>query len=281
MKRPGWLYYRIYPGAGPDAIDYLIARTVPRALERCASDLWFFVRYLDTRGLHLRLRIRTGDTGRTAWVQKLVDPLLGDCVAALNQTATSGTPGKSGIDLDRYEPETENFGATGVSIAERVFHVSSEAAIQVLRDESEGKCARRLVALLLMQQVADAFVLNEPRSGFWKRYANYWLIREPSAEIDEWKRRFRAKASELVSRDNSALLPDQALSEQLRNSLASWRGTLTRAAAEYASLDEQQARRPGYLAFHFIHLMNNRLGILPLSEAWLATVLAEQFGRAT
>ena len=280
MQLPRWLYYRIYPGAGPDAIDHLIARIVPHALERCTSDLWFFVRYLDSRGFHLRLRIQTGDTGRTAWAQKIVDPILRDWVAELNQTATSGPRGKVGIDLARYDPETENFGPTGVSIAERVFHASSEAAIQVLRDESEGKCARRLVSLLLMQLVADAFVLNEPWSGFWKRYAKYWLIREKSAEIDEWNRRFRAKASELVSRDDSAFLSEQAFSEQLRNSLTSWRGTLTRAAAEYASLDEPQARRPGYLAFYFIHLMNNRLGILPLSEAWLATVLAEQFGRA-
>ena len=53
--------------------------------------------------------------------------------------------------------------------------------------------------------------------------------------------------------------------------LATWREALERAAREFRAAAE---RRPRDLAFHMIHLMNNRLGVKPLEEAYFATLLA-------
>ncbi len=54
-----WLYFRAYPKAGFDGLEYLIIQTLPQVLQCDGFDRWFFLRFIDTGGLHLRLRLRT------------------------------------------------------------------------------------------------------------------------------------------------------------------------------------------------------------------------------
>src|SRR5262249_38623548 len=97
-----------------------------------------------------------------------------------------------------YEPEVAKFGARGISMAERLFQLSSEIAMATLLDERGGGCSRKTLVPIFMEAVREAFVPSGGMS-FWAEYSNYWL-QVSGGSIDEWRLRFSAKARDLKSR---------------------------------------------------------------------------------
>ena len=51
-----WIYFKVYLGQAVDKFDGLILETVPKILALERFERWFFLRYLDAHGVHLRLR---------------------------------------------------------------------------------------------------------------------------------------------------------------------------------------------------------------------------------
>jgi hypothetical protein len=83
--------------------------------------------------------------------------------------------------------------------------------------------------------------------------------------------RFRQQALALAARDvplyaDASTVPADALAI-----VARWREALASAAAGFAGLAKPP--RPRDLAFHFIHLHSNRLGLMPIEEAYFATLI--------
>jgi lantibiotic biosynthesis protein len=125
-----WLYAKLYTGTS--TADGLLRDVVsPVAHEVMAESLadgWFFIRYGDP-GWHLRLRFH-GDPGRLVTqvfprLQARIAPLLDD-----------GRLWR--VQLDTYEREVERYGGPeGIVLAERLFHVDSEAVLAIL-DMLEG-----------------------------------------------------------------------------------------------------------------------------------------------
>ena len=298
MQHSLWLYYRIYDETGPVGIEHLLTRTIPHVLTSYAFTRWFFIRYLDEKGLHIRLRLKVSKSELLQQASNTVTPILKESLMELcketkecqlledsrKRTARSwsGVAASRSIEMDEYKPEVESFGAKGVAVAEKVFQVSSEVAVRILQNERQGQCSRVTVVPILMRDVAEAFVRQELPKVFWNRYAAYWLNNGESIDAAQWKLKFLSKAEEAKVRGVAIPAPDSQLPGGLRDCLAPWRAALSEAALAYVTLDEEQAQRPSYLAFQFIHLMNNRLGILPLSESYFATMLAcQQTGRAS
>jgi thiopeptide-type bacteriocin biosynthesis protein len=291
MQKSGWLYYKIYVEKGSAGIEHMITKVVPRVLATYPFDRWFFLRYLDAKGLHVRLRLRTTEADSLESAGEAILPILNEGLVQLTEvsptayrptieskrdTSFVASVATRSIETDTYRPETESFGAHGALVAEELFQISSETAMRILQKENQKECSRKTLVPLLMQEVVEAFVLNEAPSVFWRRYAAYWLSNGEAQEISFWSERFRSKANEIKASGVPVLVSASELSEGLQACLAHWRAGLLNAASAYRSLNENQARRPGYLAFHFIHLMNNRLGILPLEESYFATLLADE-----
>jgi thiopeptide-type bacteriocin biosynthesis protein len=279
------LYYKIYTAGGAAALEWLIVETLPKVLAAGPMRRWFFLRYWDEGGLHLRLRLwpeRSVPALREA-VGPLLDRALAEvpesprgfhrpAVVARNAVAAANIARtRSRVEPAVYEPEVEIFGAAGIEIAERLFTCSSEVALDVLVAERDGRCSRKGVSLALMSAVLDAFPPAVGVEGFWQRYADYWLGRDPE-QRGSWRQQFEARAETLEARGAAFPIPEDQLPAAAVDAVRRWRSALHSAAGDFAGLREAPAIDD--LASHFVHLTNNRLGLLHLEEAYFAVLLA-------
>lgn len=133
-----WLSVRVY--SDPDTHDRFLRDEVPKLLESLppAVDRWFFLRYADEAGPHLRLRLHTGEQDGSAsllpLVRKWISPLI-----------SSGRA--RDIYVDSYRPETVRYGSgETLQAVERLFHRDSETVLEQLRQPCAGSDSYHLAA---------------------------------------------------------------------------------------------------------------------------------------
>ena len=284
-----WVYFKLYLGEAYDRCDSLIVTLLPEFFQIQDVERSFFIRYVDDKGFHLRLRFRVrpglkGELSTKAWgiCEKTLRqlPLLppSDYFPMVPPTGriTDKPPTSAvGIVADVYEPELDKFGGErGISIAEEVFESSSRLALDVLRLEDEGKLSRKTIAPCFMQTVAEAFDFTHSKVDFWQDYSFYWLGgRTPAAR--DFRERFFAKARTLRTQHVPVVAPPEVLPEEARTLNKVWRDRLDAAASAYARAGDLGPVTPDVLAFNFSHLMNNRLGLPALDEAYLGALLEQ------
>jgi thiopeptide-type bacteriocin biosynthesis protein len=117
-----WLYVKLYtgPATADQVLHEMVRPVVESALGSGAADRWFFVRYSDP-DWHLRLRFH----GQADRLTSEVLPALQTSAAPLLDDGRLWR-----LQLDTYEREVERYGGTaGIELAERFFHVDSEAIL--------------------------------------------------------------------------------------------------------------------------------------------------------
>jgi thiopeptide-type bacteriocin biosynthesis protein len=280
-----WIYYKIYPG-DEARTDYLVTGALAEISRLPDARQWFFVHYTDEAGPHLRLRVQAHrDPGQ---LQERIRHVLEQALARLPTlpptsyrptiTPTSGpvvaepAARSAHLELERYQPDVESFGERGVLIAEHLSCASSEAAVRVLTDEYQQHYSRKTLVPLLMHATGTAFV-PDADSSLWRDYASYWLAYAADHEV-EWLPRFTAKADKLRADGVCVVEPDSETPGEAVEVLTAWRAAVASAAEAFRFVDDDPPRSPQDLAFHFLHLMNNRLGIMPIEEAYFATLIA-------
>ena len=272
-----WLYYVLYPGS-PHKLDAVVEDLIRPAVATVrAFDVagWFFLRYADELGAHLRFRVLAPRA-----VADALDPALrsffDDALERIAGRPSMATPrswweplgmaGGShvGCELGVYEPELEKYGGpAGVRRAERVFEASSELALSVL-SPSMNENDRRAVALAVMTAGARWSVSPHAWTAFWQAYAWHWSGGD-RAGADRLRARYAAAA---VARAPVARRRIEELSSDadFARTVGGYLQALNQCWSEGAQDGSQ-------LFFHFCHLMNNRLGIPPAEEAYLASLL--------
>ena len=151
-----WIYLNLYLGQAVNKFDVLILETIPKILALERFERWFFLRYLDEKGLHLRLRFKVP----ARHVARLTPSIRAVCEVGLEEmlrvAPTAYRPmvlppgfdaqrspsadATVGIVADTYEPELEKFGGLrGMPIAEEVFENSSRVALDILGDEARAQ----------------------------------------------------------------------------------------------------------------------------------------------
>ncbi|MCB5908613.1 lantibiotic dehydratase [Streptomyces pinistramenti] len=120
-----WLQVCLYTPA--ERHEELLAAHLPPLLGQLPDqvDRWFFLRYEDAAGPHLRLRFHAPQ-----------DVLARDLLPLLHERATAlHTGGLTGrVVWDSYDPELERYGGPeAMAAAERVFHADSVAVLEHLR----------------------------------------------------------------------------------------------------------------------------------------------------
>lgn len=291
MRALPWLYFKIYVGsAGMAHLEHLVAETVPRAVGASAA-AWFFIRYADEGGVHVRLRLRPRGDARDA--ASRAERVLWEGVRALEGVTTSshrpivaipgtdalapwlGRTSSPRVERADYEPEIETFGVRGVVAAEALFEASSHVAVRLVQLERAGRADRRTLSPALMAAVPEAFCPAADAREFWTAYAHYWLARHRERVAGyRFSELFAEKARRLRERRIPAVPRDEDLPTGARALLVRWRDALRRGAAELAALEPGLSARA--LSFSFVHLMNNRLGAWFLEEVYLARLLAER-----
>ena len=286
-----WIYLKLYLGQAVDKLDGLILETVPKILALERFERWFFLRYIDEKGVHLRLRFKV-PAGNAA---RLTTPIRTLCEKGLEEVVrfppadyrpmvlplgfdTQRSPSANatvGIVVDAYEPELEKFGgACGMPIAEEIFEASSGSALEILGEEARGQYSRKTIAPCLMNVVLDAFAPAEGAQRFWRNYSLYWLGGETMA-AEDWRTRFFEKGSRLREQ-RIPIVWSADLPARVTRLMEQWRERLQRASSAYAQIEDLGQVTTGILAFNFIHLMNNRLGFISLEEAYLAALLEQR-----
>lgn len=286
MAHSEWLYYQIYPGHF-ERLDRVIRDIVAPAVEaaRQAEGLqrWFFLRYIDhARGVHIRLRFQ-GQPHVLDALEPRISALIAEKLADIREAEPEPTrrlvplpappplSGYVGYELGIYEPEYEKYGGEdGVRFAEQVFQTSSEIALEVLRGEDAPMGQRAVTALLLMQAAAEVAVEAERRDAFWEEYTAYWCGEGQLAAAGQIQAHLRSAAAR--RRDVAASQRAHHLGkDHVRRQVEAFRAAIRDNLA--AARDQGLPVTAEHLGFHHIHLMNNRLGITPLEEAYLAQLL--------
>ncbi|MGW7133419.1 thiopeptide-type bacteriocin biosynthesis protein [Streptomyces bobili] len=279
-----WVYDRIYVGAVAGGMEHLIHRLAPWMRQQPDVSRWFFLRYADEGGPHLRLRMKAA--GAPEELRAKIDPIIAEVLAELPgvppplyRPALAGAPGgRLTLSVIRsvpsqYLPEVGKYGTHGIEVAEELFQHSSEAAADVMADERDGTYSRKTVVPCLMQCVTDAFV---PTLGphFWQRYSAFWL-EAPQVPAADLRSRFAAKAAELREQGIPVVADDAGLPERAASVVRTWRRHVTRAAENYRTVTDNPRPSDIALASNFTHLTNNRLGIGLLEEAYYASLMFE------
>lgn len=260
-----WLYYTLYPGDGA-LLDRVVREVVAPAVDHATTagppECWFFLRYTDDLGPHIRLRFG----GRPAVVDAIrqaVDPVLR---VALHDVTLTVTGGVTGCYPAFYEPEFDRYGGSvGVAEAEALFDTSSRTALALLTGADAAVTRRRALALALMGRAVRAALPPAEQPAFWERYEWHWSgggRPTAAARRDRYRQQARTRAG--------------AAAEQVAE--------VTGSPATGGLLDgyENALRAlcgntipPERAAFHHVHLTNNRLGIPPSEEGYLARLMLE------
>ncbi|KUJ49670.1 hypothetical protein ACZ90_67170 [Streptomyces albus subsp. albus] len=266
-----WLYYRLH-ATTMRQLDAMVDQVVRPAVDRLCREepagTWFFLRYLDGSGLHLRLRLNASERALAA-VEAFLGGLLADLFARRLDTPVlglrDGSPelGRRGVTQHVYEPEFDKWGGPeGVALAEAVFRESSELVLSAFAQREPGwsrlACATAVTARSIQ-------LLGEPsRAGFLHHYAWYWYGRVPLRDSTT-----AATARAAARRSGGRLL---AAATAVDTSFADpYLRALSRALSAHGNLAER--RLPAHLLFHHIHLTNNRLGVTSREEAVIAEAL--------
>src|SRR5262249_22435572 len=128
-------------------------------------DRWFFVRYGEPQW-HLRVRLH----GQP----RVLHELLPDLLAAAEGTASgSGLVWRSQVDT--YEREVERFGGPlGIELAERAFHLDSEAVLHLLErlgDDPGGRWRWRAVLVGVDRTLDDFGVAGVAKTALLRERA--------------------------------------------------------------------------------------------------------------
>lgn len=270
-----WLYFMLYPGT-LSRLDNLLRGAVAPLIRQVEGlpglKCWFFIRYIDDGGAHVRLRFQVSAgaisflyhlaTERFQRVLPQVAAASAECPQRLVPLPISDEPHRGArFRLSLYEPEYGKYGGpVGVHIAEELFEASSRLALQVIDQKSEGLSQQANLAIYLMRQSVNAALPEAEQPAFWDRYSRYW-----SGDDQLWsslrtaaRRRASIIRSTYQGLETAADQPGvEAYSLALRRAVAK-----VRAASLPVSIEQ--------LCFHWVHMMNNRLGFYPMDEAYLA-----------
>lgn len=266
---------------------------------------WFFLRYWKG-GPHVRVRLSV-EGGAADGVLESVRSGLLEYVGAHPSTARRDSDGMARslslmarmegerrreeivpdntVRLHEYRPEHEKYGGSpGVEVAERLFERSSDIAVDALEGIRRGDASRLALGFVMVVagsrgagfDGADLAMYLERYSSLWSRYVSPGLL-------ERWSDGLAAYRDELAPFAAAVLRGEGGRDSGLPEGVGSW-ASATRSAME--AIDERSgdilhrvtmpgteadpSERREFLLSNYLHTHNNRLGISPVREAYLA-----------
>ncbi|WP_377887563.1 thiopeptide-type bacteriocin biosynthesis protein [Alkalihalobacillus sp. R86527] len=288
MNELEWMYYKVYLPHEKYS-DVFTEKVVKEAAETITENFdcekWFFIKYLDETGYHFRIRFLTDIENFDAiasYLEELFeikgnDVLSQDVPVQKRILPIDSFPTKgSGTDslhyeLSMYEPELDKYGEEiGITIAENIFHASSEFIIKVIPQLNRGETDRYQLALLCMQQFIDKCVELERKEIFLEYYIDYWsgVLFNPARK--SYKDSLQTAAHSRIETLNIML--NASLPESIEVAYKEFSNELQKSIDKLSTYKDISENIEKY-CFHYIHMMNNRLGVWTIEEAYLAILL--------
>jgi hypothetical protein len=266
-----WWYVRAYPGP-PGAMDAAVRAAVPwlRARAReLSADRWFFIRYVDAAGYHLRLRLRAAPDALDELHGRLDElwALLADLPVAVDEPLVAGLGPMTGTDsrgvaASWYAPELRKYGGpAGVALAERVFTDSSDLVCDLDIAGLARGAQRSALAVAYARALVCAALPAAARERFWAGHRTWWSghLREVGvAAINAALPTLRDRISRA-----GAVVRDTGVAARLAAHVELTCEVIDRAAAGGVPVARDR------LLFHHLHMTMNRFGFSPGEEALL------------
>ncbi len=287
-----WLYTKLYLGEADDRADDLLVELGRLASEQSVFEEWFFIRYFDESGFHIRFRVRPASGEKEAAEQAIANiwaglsskmtqflpsqytPMVEMPKYGNEQSLLDSIPKVLAANYADYEPEHDKYGgALGISIAERLFARSSELACRILQQEGSSIYSRKTMAPLLMSACFTQFKISDPED-YWRQYSQFWLGGDTPAAEDR-RDTFFAKGEELMAQGETILEDVSTLPNEAAKVLEDWTSALKEAYVEYQKIKADAEFSNNVLCFNFSHLMLNRLGLTALEESYMAALLEQ------
>jgi hypothetical protein len=307
-QQPDWLSLHIYLSGVPETEAFMEEQLAPRLRSWTSAgqlDSWFFIRYWEG-GPHIRVRL----TGSITADAESVRADLADAAQAylIDQPVTreiyyqahsfDGKPvdhaalpwhEQGSVVAIPYEAEIQRYGGPEALLAsERLFGLSSSIAMSVVKATRHDMAKRASLSFGLMAASILATQVSLQAMGqFFRHYAAFWAnyhgapvapaspaIAATPSQVNALQRLVRqvsrgAEALDLHSRWARGVAEFVDELDQLRGA-----GLLVSPFDGKPALDEQ---RYGIAVQNIlssqIHMLNNRLGIVPASEQVLAAAL--------
>lgn len=271
-----WWYVRAYPGH-PDLMDeatrVLVSWLAARAADEDAS-AWFFTRYWDMSGHHLRLRLKCSADGADRIHDRLPELVqllhsLGRPVGAERLVPGSVPHGLPLVKQARsclYAPELAKYGGSdGVARAEELFTASCRWYNDHRLGALDPLFDRSALAVTYMGALVRAALHNGARAEFWTAHRRQWgrQLRMAAPEQEEL-RRLLSHAAKGTGRATARLDP------RLRESLETHIETVVR-TLDGAAADRNPVPR-SMLLLHYLHMDLNRWGFVPAEESLLGVL---------
>ncbi|WP_044401293.1 lantibiotic dehydratase [Lacinutrix sp. Hel_I_90] len=169
-----WLYYKFYCGerVGEKLLNHAIKPIVDELEANNLIDKWFFIRYGDKDGHHLRFRIHLNDQTKFSQcvfiIKKHIQPFENNLLIWKTQT-------------DTYLRELQRYGFDSIDATEELYYNDSEATVKFadLIEGDAGERVRWLFSLLSMDHLLNDFgfdvkqkmqLLNVAKTGFGKEF---------------------------------------------------------------------------------------------------------------
>lgn len=151
-----WVYCKIYSGELMlEKILIYKVYDVVKKLEDCKlTDKWFFIRYRDSEGSHLRLRFHSSIKTNLHQIQDVLKESFSEMIISKEVAK---------VVFDTYSREYERYGYSVYPEVENLFKVDSSAIIGLLSSLSlnEDKETKRwLNALILVDDTLSAYGLD-------------------------------------------------------------------------------------------------------------------------
>lgn len=294
-----WCSVHIYHERLDALLSGCVAPLVTLVEERGLITQFFFLRYWE-RGVHVRLRTLSPDHETAAIARQAIEQGVrtylerSPSVRTLDEATyatvhrqlaalerlEAGDPGlapNDSISVQAYEPEYGKYGGErGVAIAEALFDRSSRTVLATLPALGERGSMRLGLGFSMMMLALRHFGVPVERMGrFFGLYGEIWSA-YPDAGATVHPSRLARMRAQLLPRARALLAGEVPQHIALRD----WADAVARSAR---AIDEHadevlphlsvaggaEARRASLLV-QYMHTHNNRLGLAPAEEAYLA-----------
>lgn len=276
MRADRWLSaYLVYEEPWRDLLRDGVRPFVIRAEADGLIDRFFFVRYHE-RGSHIRLRMRVAPDVAAECVSDTAARFFGEYMAARPSSVRTidvvdPLPVNS-VQFIPYEPELERYGGEElIDVAEEQFDASSRAVLALIDDGWSYERALSAAMWMHLTFAIAAPMKSDGAAWFFDQaigsFAHWHRIDLPEL-LRTFEQRFEPQREQLTAQVRELW---EALHEEIDiDWLRDWRDAMS------AVHDAVRARaeQPLPILLSYLHMTNNRLGLVNRDEAWLAFLLS-------
>lgn len=254
-----WLYAKLYGGT-VESEALLTEAILPLTEDWRAQGFihkWFFVRYEDEPGLHLRVRFHLTPAG-----EQQMGRLLRELHALLGPGLASDRLYR--VQLDTYQRELERYGAHNIEDTEELFGHDSRATAGVLAllGGPQSEEYRWLLAVRALDEMLTDFGLGlaEKETFLGRRTHEYFLKyggeRELQVQLNERYRQHKAQIEAILDPAQDQALGIEEATALFRRRRAEWAPVIARLRARNG--DGLTSRRGWLLLVNWVHMHYNR-----------------------